>query len=128
MVVYHQTKFGCKRIILSEDTVQSYFDCILAYYDLDSNPILLCFLRDTPAYSEVSPYRVWLRKVERFRRYFLNKAGHTDSDSSIAHLPVTLLEWWGGGGGGGGGGNNNLLFALDWSSATWGPVTNGLPV
>ena len=58
MIINHQTKLGRKRIISSEDIVETYFDCIILHCDLsfeDSNPIIL---HNTPASDGVSPDQV----------------------------------------------------------------------
>ena len=50
----------------------SLYEPKLSYCDLDledSNPF---FAHDSLAYNDVSPYWVWLQKVQRFTRYHPN--------------------------------------------------------
>ena len=81
MMIYHQTKSGCKRITSivtfwlhkPSNIVQSYFDCISRPCDCDledSNPFFLewqsGFWRLSPY---LSPYQLWLQKVQWSRKY-----------------------------------------------------------
>ena len=59
MMIYHQTKSGCKRISHSEAPVETILHCDIAL--TDSKPI---FLKDTLARNAASVYQVWLQKVQ----------------------------------------------------------------
>ena len=72
MMLYYQTKFGCKQTSSLEDIVkQSYFHHISSHYDLDIEDSEQIFLHDTLPHDNTPPYQVWLKKkiVEWFRRY-----------------------------------------------------------
>ena len=49
-------------------------DYISPHDDLDFEYI--CILHDIPARHGAPKYQVWLRKVERFKRYLLDNSGH----------------------------------------------------
>ena len=70
MMMYHQVKFGCRKIGSSADMVETViFDQMSPHCDPelgDSKPI---FLHDTLAHNVASPYQVWLQKVQQLRRY-----------------------------------------------------------
>ena len=64
MLIYHQNKSGCTKIITSEAIVET---VIFSLY----KPLLTLktatsdiFSFDTPAYDDVSPHPVWLHKVK----------------------------------------------------------------
>ena len=69
-MMYHQIKFGSKEISDSADTVETVIsDQMSPHCDPeleDSTPILL---HDTFTHDVVSPYQVWLQKVQQLRRY-----------------------------------------------------------
>ena len=74
---------------------------LLFFYAEDREP---SFLQDTPPHDNTPPYQVWLKIVERFRRYCPKldtraTDGHTLSDSNThpAHPPlfVFFFFWWG---------------------------------
>ena len=70
MLMYHPTKFDCKKISSSADMVETVIsDHMSPHCDPgleDSKPI---FSHDTLAHDDASPYQVWLQKVQRSRRY-----------------------------------------------------------
>ena len=67
-------KFGCKRIRSSVDRVETVIsDCMSPHCDLDCEDSKLIFSHDTLAHYAASPHQVWLKEVESFRRYHLNK-------------------------------------------------------
>ena len=61
MMMYEPIKFGCKKISISVDVVETTIsDYISLHCDLDledNKPILL---HDTLAHDDASPYQVWL--------------------------------------------------------------------
>ena len=84
-------------------TLKSYFDYINPCCDLDIEDSEPIFLHNTLPHDNTPPYQIWLKMVERFRIYHLDKTGYTErmteeqtdrqSDSKIP------LPHWGGGGG-----------------------------
>ena len=79
MKICIQPKFGCKRITDSKDIIETFMLWLYIYIYKPSlwpwtwrwQPI---FLHDTPHRNEAPTYQVWLRKVEWFQRYHLDKA------------------------------------------------------
>ena len=66
MLLYHQTKFICKRIISSEDIVKTVISPTVTLKILKiANSI---FSGDAPGYDDVSPHQIWLEKVLWVRR------------------------------------------------------------
>ena len=69
MMIYHQTEFGCKRLIgleLIKDIAESHFDYISSHCDLDLEDRILfsfSFLHAIPAHGGAPQYQVWLQKV-----------------------------------------------------------------
>ena len=71
MNMHCQTKLVAKTSAVEniEIVMISLYEPKLSYCDLDledGNPF---FAHDTLAYNDVSPYWVWLQKVQRFTRY-----------------------------------------------------------
>ena len=111
MVVYHRTKFGCKRIILSEDIVQTVIFWLynhllwpwpwrqqpnFAFFFFFISSFLFFAWHSSLFWSITIPSLV--TKGWTVQKIFSEQSRtHGHSDSSIPHLPVTLLEWWGGG-------------------------------
>ena len=109
MMLYYNTKFGCKWKSSLEATVESlYFDYLSPHCDLDIEDSEATFLHDIPSHDNTPPYQVWLKMVEQCWRYHRNKIGNKDrrtdtqSDSNISPPPHPPTE-----GGGKGGGYNN---------------------
>ena len=71
-MMYQPITFSCKKISSSVDMIETVIlDYMSPHYDPeleleDSKPI---FLHDTLAHDNVSPYQVWLQKVQQLRRY-----------------------------------------------------------
>ena len=63
MIMYHQAKFGSKRISSSEDIHSiyklSYFDCMSPYCDLDLEGSKPVFLHNSLTHDGASQYKVW---------------------------------------------------------------------
>ena len=80
IMLYYQTKFGCKRTSSLEDIVEIVkFDYISPHCDLDIDdrePVF--FLSDNLPPDNTPQYQVWFKMVERFRRYCSDKIGHMD--------------------------------------------------
>ena len=70
-MMYHKTRFGCKRITSSEDIMKR------SYSDNMSSVTLTLNIAKQPfhivAEDDASPDQVWLQKVKWFRRYHPNK-------------------------------------------------------
>ena len=64
-MMYHQTKFGCKKISGSEDTVETVVFWN-PHCDLDLEVSTQIFQHDTPAHDDSPSYKAWLQKVQRF--------------------------------------------------------------
>ena len=79
MMLYYQTKFGCKQTSSLQDILKrSYFDYISPRCDLDIEGSEPVFPHDTSPHDNTPPYQVWLKMVEQFRRYRPDKIRHTD--------------------------------------------------
>ena len=65
MMMYHPIKFGCKRISSSVAMVETVISNYMSpHCDLeleDSKPV---FMHNTLAHEDVTPYQVWLQKVQ----------------------------------------------------------------
>ena len=85
MMMYRQTKSGCKRISSSEDTVEIVIsDYVNPHCDLNLEVSTPLFPRGTPSHDDAPPYQIWLQTVEGFRRYCLDKIlthGQTETRS-----------------------------------------------
>ena len=65
ILIYHQTKFDCKRITGSEDIAKTViFDCISSHWDLNKATQFSLFV-----FCMTLQLMVMLSKVERIRRY-----------------------------------------------------------
>ena len=70
--MHQHTKFGCKRLHVSEHTTLTIIDILHLHCDFDldnSNPLSS---QDTQAYDEVPSKKVWLQKDPQFRGYSRN--------------------------------------------------------
>ena len=66
MMLYCQTKFGCKWTSSLEDIVEIVIFCLFnPHCDLDIEDSETIFLHDTPPHDNTPPYKVWLRMVEQ---------------------------------------------------------------
>ena len=99
MMMYHQTKFGCKRISTSEDVIETVKQ---SYSDYMNHAVTLTLKKkqkelisqyDTLFHDNKPPYQVCLHKVEQFKRYCLDKI-HTDRyrDSNSPLLTLMGVE------------------------------------
>ena len=68
MNMHCKTKFVAKTSSVQniEIVMISLYEPKLSYCDLDLEDSKLFFAHDTLAYNDVSVYRVWLQKVQRF--------------------------------------------------------------
>ena len=62
MIMYHQTKFSCKKTSSSDNNKKSYIDYIILNCDLDLEDSKPIFLKDNLAHNDASSYQVWKQK------------------------------------------------------------------
>ena len=80
MMLYYQTKSGCKWTSCLEDRLEqklSYFDYISPHCDLDIEDSEPIFLLDTLACDAALPYQVWHQNDLQFRKYHPDKHSPT---------------------------------------------------
>ena len=73
IMMYHQTKFRCRTISSSEETVETVILWWDKICDLDLEGSTPIFLHDILAHNDTLSYQVWLQMVQQFRRYHLDK-------------------------------------------------------
>ena len=70
MMMYQPIKFGCKKINGSADMVEiDLADQMSPHCDPELKESKAIILHDTLAHDVVSPYQVWLQKVQQLLRY-----------------------------------------------------------
>ena len=70
MIIY---QFGCKKMISSEDLVYALIVTLTLKTATPFDFLYIFNLHDTPACDDLSPYHVWLQKVEQFGRIHPDK-------------------------------------------------------
>ena len=99
IMLYHQTKSGCKRISHIFLIIRHHCDLDLDNTPLFSTTAIVFSLSDTLAHDDAPTYPVWLQMVQRFRRYDINltysrhasKVTDTETDTVIyIHIYINI--------------------------------------
>ena len=76
MMLYYQTKFGCKQTVSLKDLEEKNHIFKSFHCDLDLENSGLIFLLDTLPHDNTALFQVWLKMVEQFSKYCLDIIRH----------------------------------------------------